>query len=94
MGQQKQRGRPQGSANVEATQIVDTPRCPTCGKTDRTPYRLVNSVNHGGMTSEGRLYTHVVSRRTSCTACSKVRIDKFFENRVPEANPGDENEPE
>jgi hypothetical protein len=94
MKQTKEIGRPKGSRNVEKTQIVDLPRCPYCSKTDRTPYRLVNSVNHGGVTAEGRAYTHVISRRTSCMACGRTRIDKFLENQVPEANPGDENEPD
>jgi hypothetical protein len=90
---QKEVGRPKGAKNVKATQIVETPRCPVCGNTDRTPYRLVSSANHGGVTGNGWEYTHVITRRTACTACGQVRLDKFFENRVPEADPGDENEP-
>lgn len=88
------KGRPAGSKNVNTTQILDTPRCPGCGKTDRTRYRFVGAVEHGGFMSDGREYTHVVSRRTRCLACEKVRIDKFFENRSPEADPGEENEPD
>jgi len=93
MKQQQTKGRPKGAKNVDITQIVESPRCPACGRTDRTPYRLVSSVDHPGTTASGTDYTHVVTRRTQCTACQRVRNDKFFENRQPLANPGDENEP-
>lgn len=88
-----QLGRPKAAKNVTTTQIVATPRCPVCGCTDRSPYRLVNCVDFAGVTSAGVSYTHVVSRRTKCSNCAKVRIDKFFESRTPAASPGDENEP-
>lgn len=91
---QKDRGRPQGSTNVEVTQIVDVSRCPECGKTDRSRYHFVSCIEHGGVTSAGREYTHTVKRRTECLNCNRRRIDTFHENRVPDANPGEENEPE
>lgn len=87
-------GRPKGARNVETSQLVESPSCPACQSTERTRYRLVNSVDHGGIRSDGTEYTHVVSRRTSCRTCGKVRIDKFFENRRPPVDPGDVNEPE
>lgn len=87
-------GRSKESRNVDVVQTVYLSRCPKCGKTDRAKYRLTGSVAHAGTTSDGQEYTHVVRRRTKCLSCGKPRIDRFFENRAPEANPGDENEPE
>lgn len=87
------KGRPQGAGNVKTIQSVQTPACPVCGKTDRERYRLLSAVQHGGFTANGREYSHVVNRRTKCKACGEPRIDRFFENRMPEASPGEENEP-
>lgn len=94
MKQKTERGRPKGATNVQTIQIVDLSRCPDCQKTDRTPYRLASCIDHAGITADGREFTHVVSRRTSCVACGRSRVDKFFENRAPKANPGEENEPD
>lgn len=87
-------GRPQGAKNVQTTQIVEASACPKCGVTDRDAYRLVNCVAIAGTTKSGKPYTHVVSRRTRCTACKYKRTDKFFENHAPVAHPGDTNEPD
>ncbi len=86
-------GRPQGSTNAEAGQVVAVHQCPGCKSTERERYRFAACVAHGGVTAAGVAHSHVVSRRTKCLACGKSRIDKFLENRQPDANPGDENEP-
>ena len=88
------KGRPTGSTNVKTIQSVHPAACPHCGKTDREPYRLASVIAHGGVTATGREYSHVVNRRTKCRACGQARIDRYFENRAPEASPGDECEPE
>jgi len=87
------KGRPMGAKNVATTQIVATPACPFCKSTERTKYRLVAALAYGGTTADGQPYTHVVTRRTCCKSCQKWRRDKFFENRMPAASPGEENEP-
>lgn len=90
----KTKGRPAGAKNVKETQLVQTPACPWCKITDRSAYRFVSAVAHGGVRADGTPYSHVVARRCQCLGCGKRRIDKFFENRVPDANPGDEDEPD
>lgn len=87
-------GRPQGATNAPAGQVVVVPQCPYCRSSDREKYRFVSCTAHGGYTAAGVEYSHVVRRRTKCLSCSKTRIDKFLENRAPEVNPGEENEPE
>lgn len=90
----KERGRPAGSKNSPVGDVVIVPQCPYCRSSDREPYRFVSCVEHGGHTAAGVEYSHVVRRRTRCLACNRVRTDKFLENRMPEKNPGDEDEPE
>ncbi len=89
-------GRPPGTPNAKPGQVVAVHQCinPKCRSTEHERYRLVSCVAHGGFTAAGVEYSHVVRRRTKCLNCGTRRIDKFLENHPPEANPGEENEPE
>jgi hypothetical protein len=57
-------------------------RCPACGSTDRESYSGTLTQEFGGVTPDGKPYTHIVRRRTICRACGQCRVDRFFENRA------------
>lgn len=65
--------------NYEHAEGVVT-SCPSCGSTERAGYFAKQEQEVSGV-RDGKPYTHVVWRRTSCTACGQFRIDKTFENR-------------
>jgi hypothetical protein len=67
--------------------------CPTCGSTDRTPYRGCNVQEFGGTTPDGQPFTHIVRKYTTCTACGQVRVDMIHENRTAK-NPKRPKKPE
>lgn len=77
----ERKGRPPGSPNI--TEIVDVipSRCRKCGCTERTPYVNAQELAHGGVTGDGRQYTHIVWRSTRCVGCNQGRRDRVFENR-------------
>lgn len=79
--ERKQRGRPQGSANIESVVTVAASRCAACGSTERAPYSNTRELDHGGTTTDGQDFTHVVWRSTRCLKCGQARVDKTFENR-------------
>lgn len=75
-------GRPPG-ARTKKWEIVETvpAACPKCGSTKRAPYK--GSPIEKAILGErgGRMFTHVVWRRTHCLQCGQHRKDKSFENR-------------
>lgn len=76
------KGRPKGSKNRRLPHAhAETTRCPACGSTRRAKYVNRNEHEFAGTDSDGRPYTHVVKRRTSCLDCGQHRIDRHFENR-------------
>ena len=80
--QQKKSGRPKGSENRDYDYVVAQPtRCRQCNSTERTDYENTTTTAASGIDAAGQPYTHVVHRRTKCTACGQWRIDKSFENR-------------
>lgn len=56
-------------------------RCPICGSTERSPYHGTIEREIAGTLVDGRSYTHVVWRRTTCV-CGQQRIDRSYENRT------------
>jgi hypothetical protein len=76
-------GRPQGAKSATDVVTVEPSRCRACGSTSRTPYTNTTEHEHRGL-HEGRPYTHVVWRTTSCADCGQSRRDRHLENR-PEA---------
>lgn len=78
------KGRPAGSRNIDVVVTVLPSACPKCKSTERTPY--VNPVEYAyaGLTVDGRPFTHIVWRSTSCTACGQNRKDRCYENRPAE----------
>lgn len=77
------KGRPKGSRNKPraAAETVRS-RCRACGSTERKPYTQTREQEHGGVDREGRPYTHIIRRWTSCADCGQARIDTSYENRV------------
>ena len=74
-------GRPPGSPNRDYELVAAEPtRCPKCGSTERTPYRNPTEQAYAGV-DQGKPYTHIVRRYTSCKACGQFRIDRSHENR-------------
>jgi len=57
-------------------------RCPACGSSSRTAYFAVTAQEHGGISPDGKPYTHIVRRRTVCRNCGQHRVDRCYENRV------------
>lgn len=55
--------------------------CPTCGSTRRERYFHTVERAIAGVDRDGKPYTHVVWRRTRCTDCGQVRVDRSYENR-------------
>lgn len=78
-------GRPKGSTTKKYKVVDSQPsRCPNpeCQSTDREPYRDGPHIEMAYCGSQdGKLYTHVVWRRTRCRACGQHRIDRTHENR-------------
>ena len=51
-------------------------RCPQCGSTERTKYHAVRERPISGILPDGRVYTAIKWRRTTCTECGQVRIER------------------
>lgn len=77
----KTKGRPKGSktTNLETAEGLLT-QCPNCRSTNRTPYTNRTELAFAGI-RDGKHFTHVITRRTSCADCGQARFDKHFENR-------------
>jgi hypothetical protein len=78
-------GRPKNSPNRDVLNAAgELTRCPKCQSTQRTPYTKREVQEFGGVSQEGRPYTHIVRRWTSCASCGQHRIDRVYEHHVPE----------
>ncbi len=76
-----QPGRPPESKTTKATADVHLSRCPNCQSTERTEYTNPNEQFYPH-THEGKTYTHIIKRRTTCKNCGQARIDRARGNRV------------
>jgi hypothetical protein len=65
------------------TDVVDVglSRCRKCQCTERSPYTNTTEREIGGVTADGRPYTHILWRSTKCLNCGQCRRDRCFENR-------------
>lgn len=65
------------------TEVVDVglSHCSKCQSTERTAYTNTTEREIGGLTSDGRPYTHILWRSTKCATCGQARRDRCFENR-------------
>lgn len=61
--------------------VTSVTRCQKCGSTDREPYAGTVTRPIAGLDAGGKPFTHVIWRRTRCTACGQARIDRHHENR-------------
>lgn len=76
MANRPKASRPRSVPIVEAAPTA----CPKCGSTERLNYFNVREQAIAGE-RRGQPHTHVVWRRTRCTACGQTRDDKAFEHR-------------
>ena len=76
----KKTGRPAGSKTRDRVVVdVRVSQCPKCHSTERTPYPDTPTRLDGeGTTPEGRPYTAVILRRTTCTNCGQHRVDRSY----------------
>jgi hypothetical protein len=78
--QQKPAGRPKGSLKQEYPQSIgELTRCKRCDSTERTKYTTIKDMPHQGL-RDGKPYTRVVWRRTTCANCGQARVDQHYEN--------------
>lgn len=76
-------GRPKGSKNRDVTNAAgELTRCPKCHSTERNPYTKRELQAFAGISPEGKPYTHIARRWTSCATCGQHRIDRVYENHV------------
>lgn len=54
-------------------------QCPKCGSTERTEYNNTRAPLVVGGLKDGRRYTSIIWRRTTCKSCKQARIDKCYE---------------
>jgi hypothetical protein len=59
-------------------------RCQACGSTQRTGYHRTIETDYTGLAPDGQPCTHVVRRWTACAACGQQRVDRSYENRLPQ----------
>ncbi|MGC4004679.1 MAG: hypothetical protein QM811_16795 [Pirellulales bacterium] len=87
--QQKKTGRPSGARTRPRDQVdARLTSCAKCESTNRTPYNeSPHIVEHTGFI-EGRPYTRIVYRRTTCADCLQARTDRYYEND-PKSRPKD-----
>lgn len=62
-------------------------RCPRCDSTERSEYHGTTERQISGTDSTGKPYTHVIWRRTTCTACGQQRVDRSYQNRKRKRRP-------
>ncbi len=78
-------GRPKGARKKEYPQSIgELTRCRKCDSTERTKYTTIKEMEHAGV-RDGKPYTRVIWRHTSCASCGQVRIDQHYENSPPPA---------
>lgn len=73
-------GRPLGS-KIRDRVVVDVrvSQCPVCQSTERTAYLdRPARIDGDGINPEGRPYTAVILRRTSCANCGQHRVDRSY----------------
>lgn len=76
-------GRPKDAKTQPREQSVAAPsRCKKCGSTERSKYIGRPNITEYAGTRNGEPYTHVVRRRTKCSACGQSRFDISHENRT------------
>lgn len=61
--------------------VTSVTRCTKCDSTERVPYFGTVTRAISGLDPEGKVFTHVIWRRTRCKACGQARIDRHRENR-------------
>lgn len=69
--------RPKGSKNADTVQ-QEASRCPTCHSTRRRPYDSRHVQEFDGIDTEGRPFTAIIRRRTTCLDCGQHRIDREY----------------
>jgi hypothetical protein len=79
----KKPGRPAGSTDIREVATAEPSRCSKCQSTERTPYTNKTEKAIAGL-HEGKPYTHVVWRSTTCAGCSQARRDRSYEHRPAE----------
>lgn len=60
--------------------VVASSVCHACGSTERTGYVAIRTMAYQGQ-QDGRPFTHILWKRTTCKKCSRPRVDKYHENR-------------
>lgn len=76
----KTKSKPRSPRSGEPTPVVEAPPscCPKCGSTERTDYSNTTRIAYNGL-HDGRKYSHVVWRTTSCKKCGQRRRDRSYE---------------
>ena len=59
--------------------IVPASRCEDCDSTRRTEYTNKRTHPYAGLDGDGRPFTAVVWRNTTCLDCGQARTDRTFE---------------
>lgn len=73
-------GRPQGAKTAARDEVtVATSRCRRCGSTKRTPYVGSPRVQEYAGIHDGREFTRIIRRRTTCVDCGQARLDRSYE---------------
>ena len=71
------RGRPQGARTaIRVVVNVDLSQCPRCGSYMRTPYKNKRPIYIGTTTHNGRQYSWILQRDTTCRSCGQPRTDE------------------
>ena len=73
-------GRPKGSKTRDRVVVdVRVSHCPICHSTERAEYiDAPQRIDGDGISPEGRPYTAVLLRRTSCLNCGQYRVDRSY----------------
>jgi predicted RNA-binding Zn-ribbon protein involved in translation (DUF1610 family) len=74
-------GEAAGEPTVSRKVFVDVAAslCPKCGSARRERYHHIRRIPAEGFCSDGRPYSAIVLRYTTCSDCGQVRIDRTFE---------------
>lgn len=82
-------GRPKGSKTRDRVVVdVRVSHCPTCQSTERAEYSdAPQRIDGDGISPEGRPYTAVLLRRTSCLNCGQYRVDRSYICELKLADP-------
>lgn len=73
-------GRPQGSKNQPRDAVVTTAtRCMRCGSTERAPYTRTMVQHFNGIAPDGKPFSAIRRRWTTCLTCGQVRVDRVYE---------------